>query len=92
MTDLITRARKEWCETHVAKDGAPDGHAWQYMQPCPPEVVAALLDVLTNYLRTCDSTECVMPCCQTPSYMPHKSTCPIMTAETAIAKALEGEP
>lgn len=46
MTDLITRARKEWCETHVAKDGAPDGHAWQYMQPCPPEVVAALLDVL----------------------------------------------
>ena len=46
MSDLITRARKEWCETHVAKDGAPDGHAWQYMQPCPPEVVAALLDVL----------------------------------------------
>ena len=48
MTDLINRARKEWCETHVAKDGAPDGHAWQYMQPCPPEVVAALLDVLNT--------------------------------------------
>lgn len=82
MTDLITRARKEWCERHGSG-------GYRYVNVCPEEVVSALLDVLTNYLRTCDSTECVMPCCQTPSYMPHKSTCPIMTAEAAIAKALK---
>ena len=85
MTNLITRARKEWTHSHPDHEG----QGWHYRAPCPPEVVAALLDVLTNYLRTCDSTECVMPCCQTPSYMPHKSTCPIMTAEAAIAKALK---
>ena len=46
MTDLITRARKEWLEVHKSPEDAPDGEAWHYTLPCPPEVVAALLEVL----------------------------------------------
>ena len=41
MTDLITRARKEWCEP--AGQHPTFGDAFNR---CPPEVVAALLDVL----------------------------------------------
>lgn len=49
MTNLITRARKEWCEQTGAdpRDGKrqyyQDGVCYE---ACPPEVVAALLDVL----------------------------------------------
>ena len=89
VTDLITRARKEWLEVHKSPEDAPDGEAWHYTLPCPQDVVAALLDVLASYIRTCDSIECVMPCCQTPAYKPHKGTCPILVAEAALSKALE---
>ena len=51
MTDLITRARKEWLEVHKSPEDAPDGEAWHYTLPCPPEVVAALLDVLENLVQ-----------------------------------------
>ena len=77
MSDLITRARKEWCETHVAKDSAPDGHAWQYMQPCPPEVVAALLDVLRTAQQGLDPYSIRVRHGQ--------------AAEAAITRALEGK-
>jgi hypothetical protein len=85
MTDLIPRARKEWCERH-----AGGGH--KYVNVCPEEVVAALLDVLEDYLRTCESQECVMPCCQTPSYKPHQPTCVLVLALAAITRALEQKP
>jgi len=42
MTDLITRARKEWCERH-----GNGGH--KYVNVCPEEVVAALLEVLAAH-------------------------------------------
>lgn len=83
MTDLITRARKEWCETHVAKDGAPDGHAWQYMQPCPPEVVAALLDVLDEVFR---ADSCVS--CFGHRVYKHRPGCLVKQAEATITRAL----
>jgi len=83
MSDLITRARKEWCETHVAKDGAPDGHAWQYMQPCPPEVVAALLDVLEGEMYN-------DYCCICGKHTSrHEPGCRVPVAEAAIAKGLK---
>ena len=84
MTDLITRARKEWCEIHD-----PEGFA--HTNVCPTYVIAALLDVQVDYTNTCDSGECVMPCCQTPSYKPHQPTCVLVLAEAAITRALEGK-
>lgn len=47
MTDTITRARKEWCESRFGP-GFPSSIvlADAYYKSCPPEVVAALLDVL----------------------------------------------
>ena len=47
MTDPITRARKEWCERH-----AGGGH--KYVNVCPEEVVAALLDVLMDAYQGVD--------------------------------------
>ena len=51
MTDLITRARKEWLEVHKSSEDAPDGEAWHYTLPCPPGVVSALLDVLETDIQ-----------------------------------------
>ena len=51
MTDLITRARKEWLEVHKSLEDAPDGEAWHYTLPCPQDVVSALLDVLENLVQ-----------------------------------------
>lgn len=82
MTDLITPARKEWCEIHD-----PEGFA--HTNVCPTYVVSALLDVLEDYLSTCESQECVMPCCQTPGYMPHRTTCVLVLALAALTRALE---
>ena len=45
MTDLIACARKEWCEIHDDEEGCP------HVNVCPPEVVAALLDVLENLIK-----------------------------------------
>ena len=47
MTDLIQKARKEWCELQSL------GEDYGYGCPesiCPPEVVAALLDVVDNLI------------------------------------------
>ena len=47
MTDLIQKARKEWCELHSL------GEEYGYGCPeniCPPEVVAALLEVVDNLI------------------------------------------
>jgi hypothetical protein len=75
MTDLITRARREWLEVHKSPEGAPDGEAWHYTLPCPPEVVSALLDVLEK-LNEFDVR------------MSHGGR-EALRAEAAIAKALE---
>ena len=85
MTDLITRARKEWCETPRYPDT-------RMANICPPDVVSALLGVLEDYLSTCESQECVMPCCQTPGYMPHRTTCVLVLALAALIRALEQKP
>ena len=44
MSDPITRARKEWCD-FVRGEFADEGEIYPPKR-CPPEVVAALLDVL----------------------------------------------
>lgn len=49
--DLLTRARRQWLEVHKSPEDAPDGEAWHYTLPCPPEVIAALLDVLENLVQ-----------------------------------------
>jgi hypothetical protein len=49
MTNLITRARKEWCERYFAMtrfSGERHIEADPPLFACPPEVVAALLGVL----------------------------------------------
>ena len=83
MTDLIPRARKEWCERH-----AGGGH--KYVNVCPEEVVAALLEIVS---RLEARTYCTF--CDADQYMhrsPHGKYCPIGTAEAAITRALEQKP
>lgn len=47
MNDLIQKARKEWCDPYVVNPlCAKDAH----YKTCPPEVVAALLDVVDNLI------------------------------------------
>ena len=50
MTDLITRARKEWCEpVPGGRDPLTGGLVPNY-RICPPSVVSALLDVVDNLI------------------------------------------
>lgn len=73
MTDLITRARKEWCERREEETG---NVTWFLEpRPCPPEVVAALLDVLRTAQQGLDPYSIRVRHGQ--------------AAEAAIAKALE---
>ena len=79
MTDLITRARKEWCEIHN-----PDG--WSHTNVCPTYVVAALLD-----LRASIST----PTMDDPrlSYIEVQiERDDLLAIDAAITRALEGKP
>ena len=83
MTDLITRARKKWCEPRV--EDALDCTLVFHRPPvsCPPEVVAALLDVLKEARQTHggrsgdpECNECVA----------------VDAAEAALTRALEQKP
>lgn len=82
--DLLTRARTEWCEAHQSRDSAPDGHAWHYTLPCPTDVVAALLGVLTvaTEADTC-------PGCGRDEWQEHRINCKVASAIAAIEKTLE---
>jgi len=91
MTDLITRARKEWCEFSQRVPAPPGLGLERYYghlsgpTPCPPEVVAALLDVLGS--GGCD--------CSTGGNDlsdDHSAVCNLRLAEAAITRALEGRP
>ena len=84
MTDLITRARKEWLEVHKSPEDAPDGEAWHYTLPCPPEVVAALLNALEVSI---DADGC--PDCGRTQWQEHSSDCRVAATYRAIEKALE---
>jgi hypothetical protein len=78
MSDPITRARKEWCERH-----AGGGH--KYVNVCPEEVVAALLD-----LRASIST----PTMDDPrlSYIEVQiERDDLLAVDAAITRALEGK-
>jgi len=99
MSDLITRARKEWCgpqnydvlDSTVVLNYGP--------RRCPPEVVAALLDVLQEsheYGYGPDGEpQCVI--CAGEYRVTglhswafnHATSCALAKAEAAIAKALE---
>ena len=50
MTDLITRARKEWCEAYLVEFDEEGREISIEYVCCPPEVVAALLDALERLL------------------------------------------
>jgi hypothetical protein len=45
MTGLITRAREQWCQREHVRETVHGEQVTGYYS-CPPEVVAALLDVL----------------------------------------------
>jgi hypothetical protein len=73
MNDLITRARKEWCETRPSPYSTSD----TVIRVCPPEVMAALLDVLES-LRRHD--------------VPIRESLRLaVLAEAAVTRALEGK-
>jgi hypothetical protein len=76
MTDLITRARTEWCESPEPAN-YPASRLQRYTAPCPPEVVAALLDVLESLRR---------------SDVPIRESLRLaVLAEAAVTRALEGK-
>ena len=50
MTDLITRARDQWCCLEYVRETVHGEQVTGYYS-CPPEVVAALLDVLENLVQ-----------------------------------------
>ena len=77
MTDLITRARKEWCEIHD-----PEGFA--HTNVCPTYVVAALLDVLGSGGCDCSTGGNDLS-------DDHSAVCNLRLAEAAITHALEGK-
>lgn len=85
MTDLITRARKEWCEPWFGP-GFPSSIvlADAYYKSCPPEVVAALLDVMGEVMLA-DSC----PSCFGHRVYKHRPGCIVTAAEAAIAKGLK---
>jgi hypothetical protein len=95
MNDLIQKARKEWCGT----PGVPPTF-WDAFTPCPPEVVAALLDVLREAQTDSIGSDGQLICfiCGRDweqaglSWTPrHDTDCKLVAAEAAIARALEGK-
>lgn len=88
MDDPITRARKEWCESPEPAN-YPASRLQRYTAPCPPEVVAALLDVLD---RAIQHDHC--PFCRPDGDGPfeHNQWCSVPKAEAAITRALEKKP
>jgi len=81
MTDLIQRAREEWCEIH-------DPEGWPHTNVCPTYVVAALLDVLERGFDECE----LRSCCATPIYKPHRDDCLASAAKAAITRTLDQKP
>ena len=77
MTDLITKARKEWCEVH-------DPEGWSHTNVCPTYVVAALLDVLR---LVCPPDQPCFECSGVDGS--HTEDCTSGKAEAAITRALE---
>ena len=84
MTDLITRARDQWCCLEYVRETVHGEQVTGYYS-CPPEVVAALLDVMGEVMLA-DSC----PSCFGHRVYKHRPGCIVTTAEAAIAKALEG--
>lgn len=80
MTDQITRARKEWCETPRYPDT-------RMANICPPDVVSALLEVYW-YVQYAD--RCLI--CGGTFKAKHRPECPAAKAEAAITRALEQKP
>jgi hypothetical protein len=76
MTDLITRARKEWV--------TPFPYAY-----VNTEVVAALLEIVSPLEARTYCTFCTAD--QYMHRRPHNEYCPIGIAEAAITRALEGK-
>ena len=79
MTDPITRARKEWCEPWLVEFDANDNEIPVTYDPCPPAVVAALLDVLSfaSMQPRCDV-------CGGGVSARHRDYCLVLLAEAAI--------
>jgi hypothetical protein len=84
MNDLIARARKEWCEPFTPRSTL----STPIWYPCPPSVVAALLDVLADS----EGTAYCYACGSLRNMPDHTADCPVGIALAAITRALEGEP
>lgn len=93
MTDLITRARKEWLEVHKSPEDAPDGEAWHYTLPCPTAVVAALLDVMRiiEWAESCPDCRVLQVYEHGVGPYKHGAGCKVAVAIDEIEKALEGK-
>ena len=82
MTDLITRAREQWCQLEYVRETVHGEQVTGYYS-CPPEVVAALLDVLDEVFR---ADSCVS--CFGHRVYKHRPGCLVKQAEATITRAL----
>jgi hypothetical protein len=92
MTDLITRARKEWCEPPVSEATITHYGTKIITTPtgslCPRSVVSALLDLLKDSVGPAYCAACG----KLWDRQDHTADCPAGIAEAAITRALEGKP
>jgi hypothetical protein len=87
MTDLITLARKEWCESRFGPNFPSDWTTPDHSHhQCPPEVVAALLD-LREFMRV-TITSCLCAACENRRQQRREL---LAAVDTAITRALEGK-
>ena len=92
MTDLITRARKEWCEPPASETTLTHYGTKIIVTPkgsqCPPSVVAALLDLVVH-----EQTRAAWcPLCGTEKSEGHSKECHLYKIEAAITRTLEQKP
>lgn len=86
MTDLIARAREQWCCLEYVRETVHGEQVTGYYS-CPPEIVAALLDTMAVAI---DADGC--PDCGRTQWLEHSSDCKVAAAYWAIEKALNMNP
>lgn len=83
----VAKARRLWAPRSGHAERLPDGTVaqknWIPCEPCPPEVVSALLDVLDEVFR---ADSCVS--CFGHRVYKHRPGCLVEQAEDTIARAL----
>ena len=90
MTDLITRAREQWCQLEYVRETVHGEQVTGYYS-CPPDVVSTLLDVMRiiEWAESCPDCRVLQVYEHGVGPYKHGAGCKVAAARAAIAKALE---